>query len=147
MRYSIWLLVCCRCRWLQSISSCSFGQGYFVCQWSCRTFPFVSCDSEWHNHCCCPANYFILFISLFKLCINFGDCLISSSIQLPCSFLFLICLSLQMLCPVIGSLVFWVFYPYLLQNLVRFSVDFSHGYPKTSDSFPYAAYNSILFIW
>ena len=55
-----------------------------------------------------PLIYFFLFTFLFQLCIRSRGCLGCNGVWFPCNFLFLMWLSLQMLCPFIAPFIFRV---------------------------------------
>ena len=77
-----------------------------MCQWPCTASLVVPCDSEWHVECLSlPTHVFhSFFLSHLALCQL--QRLLSCRVQYPCNFLFLICLSLLMLHPIIGPFIY-----------------------------------------
>ena len=110
MRFRSWLMLCYRGDLLQSIRLCSFWtRPYFV---PMAIHNFTSC-ALWFRVICwtfitLPIIFFLSFhLSVPALC-QFQWFLSCDRVWIPCNFIFLMWLSLLMLSPIIGPLIFRV---------------------------------------
>ena len=109
---------------LQSVISCPFQVRPIFVQTDMHNF--VTCVSSFRMRSLMfiilLITYLSLFIFLLQLYINFGYSLSCNRVQVPCNFIFLVWLSLWMLCPVLGPFICRIpdyHYPFMeLENIL-----------------------------